>query len=107
MAIIAPFDFGDTYMTEQERRDELVRRLEAAGSAHGEYETKSLNGVYDQQWADWYAQYLIENGWNDQFSQKWTAPQLAEALRQADTNHRTDPSKPAWSKFYAARFATS
>jgi hypothetical protein len=37
----------------------LFRKTEAA---HGEYESTQLNGVYDQDWARWYADYALDNG---------------------------------------------
>jgi len=40
-------------------RDELVAALRAAGTAHHDYETNSLNGQRDMHWAGWYAAYVL------------------------------------------------
>jgi hypothetical protein len=33
-----------------------------AEQAHGQYEQTILNGIYDQDWAIWYANYVIDQG---------------------------------------------
>ncbi len=40
-------------------RDELVEAIKAASAAHHEYETNALRGERDEQWAGWYAGYLL------------------------------------------------
>jgi hypothetical protein len=40
----------------------VIALLREAGAAHGVYETTELGGVYDQQWAAWYAAYLLKHG---------------------------------------------
>ena len=38
---------------------DLQRALAAAASAHHEYEQNARNGVRDEQWAGWYAAYVL------------------------------------------------
>mgnify|MGYP000188557401 FL=1 len=90
-----------------ERRAKIIEQLAAAQAAHAEYEATTLNGVYDQQWADWYAEYLLAHGWNDLFSQSWAADSLTAALRQADAAHRATAPQQRWHEFYAAQFVPS
>lgn len=40
-------------------RVEIEQALRAAGNAHHEYEQTVLNGVHDEQWAGWYAAYVL------------------------------------------------
>ena len=40
-------------------RDTLVAALQAAGSAHHDYETNHLGGQRDEHWAGWYAAYVL------------------------------------------------
>ncbi len=40
-------------------RDQLKVALDAAGSAHHEYQTNALRGVRDERWAGWYAAYAL------------------------------------------------
>lgn len=92
-------------MADEQRRAALAHRLAQAGAAHGEYEMTALHGEYDQQWADWYAHYLIGHGWNDAFANDWSMPELADALSAANTDHRASAPNSPWNSFYAARFA--
>lgn len=92
-------------MDDEKRRAALAERLNAAGAAHGEYEKNALNGEYDEQWAEWYAAFLIGHQWNDLFTKSWNVGELAEALRQANTAHRAGASLTRWQDFYSERFA--
>lgn len=87
---------------DEQRRSELAQRLAAAGAAHGEYESNALHGEYDQQWAEWYARFLLEQGWNTLFERVWTADELAAALREADAAHRAHAPDARWYEYYAA-----
>ncbi len=40
-------------------REQLEAALEAAGSAHHDFEQNALAGVYDEQWPGWYAAYVL------------------------------------------------
>jgi hypothetical protein len=40
----------------------ITTLLTEAESAHGTYEALDLGGVYDRDWASWYAEYAIEHG---------------------------------------------
>lgn len=94
-------------MTDQERRAAVVQQLAAAGAAHAEYEKTVLRGEYDRQWPEWYADYLVEHGWNDLFGHAWMVPDLAEALRQADAAHRQHEPDAQWPDYYAPRLLTA
>ena len=40
-------------------KEELTRLLRAAEAAHGEYERDQLGGVRDEEWAPWYAEFIV------------------------------------------------
>ena len=40
-------------------REELVKALRAASIAHHDFEMNVLHGVRDEQWAGWYAAYVL------------------------------------------------
>lgn len=40
-------------------KEDLRAALSAAGSAHHDYESRFLAGVRDEQWAGWYAAYVL------------------------------------------------
>jgi hypothetical protein len=40
-------------------KEELTRLLRAAEAAHGKYERDQLGGVRDEEWAPWYAEFIV------------------------------------------------
>ena len=43
----------------------IAALLREAEAAHGAYETEVLGGVFDDDWAAWYAKYLLDHGLGD------------------------------------------
>lgn len=46
-------------MTEAPTHEDLQAALNAAGSAHHDYESRFLGGERDAQWPGWYAAYVL------------------------------------------------
>jgi hypothetical protein len=82
---------------------ELADLLDKTQAAHGTYEQRELNGVYDQDWPAWYAAYLIEHAIADLLGQVITAEQLARLLKQYDERYRAQPRQEGWPDYYAAQ----
>ena len=84
----------------------LAALLGEAGAAHGRYEEEALGGVYDQQWAEWYARYLADHGFYTLLGVTDPAdrPALAEWLAAADASHRAHAPGEPWSAYYARYF---
>lgn len=40
-------------------KEELANLLREAEAAHGKYETEELGGVRDEEWASWYAEFIV------------------------------------------------
>jgi hypothetical protein len=40
-------------------KEELTGLLREAEAAHGKYETEELGGVRDEEWAAWYAEFIL------------------------------------------------
>jgi hypothetical protein len=40
-------------------KEELTRLLREAEEAHGKYEKEGLGGVRDEEWAAWYAEFIV------------------------------------------------
>jgi len=40
-------------------KEELTRLLREAEAAHGVYEKEELGGVRDEEWATWYAEFIV------------------------------------------------
>jgi hypothetical protein len=86
--------------TERDLADLLAR----TGAAHGEYETRELGGRYDEDWATWYAAYLIDHGLNDLVGgAPRTAAGLRDELRQLDVDFKREQPAGGWPTYYARR----
>jgi hypothetical protein len=83
--------------------DALVDLLYRTSSAHGAYETTALNGVYDESWAIWYADWAIRNGLNSLLGTKFTAADLGLALTDLNEEHKKATTAEDWAQFTARR----
>ena len=85
----------------------LERLLVEAEAAHGVYEKTELNGVYDEEWPRWYAQYAVDHGIADLVGRAMSVDELAQLLtRSWDEQQRADTqSTESWSAFTARRLA--
>lgn len=81
----------------------IAALLRQAGAAHGEYEERELNGVYDQHWPDWYAAYLVQHGLSGLLHRGLSAEQLSMQLKQCDEAYQREQPGEGWPEFYAGR----
>ena len=77
--------------------------LRQTGTAHGRYETSVLHGVYDVDWAPWYADWAIQHGLNDLLESTFGADDLGKILFTINEEHGRDSHGLAWPEFYAQR----
>lgn len=82
---------------------EIASLLGKAGAAHGVFEERELNGVYDQEWSAWYAAHLIEHGIGDLLGTSITTEQLAQLLEQYDKDYRIQQRQEGWPDYYTAQ----
>jgi hypothetical protein len=83
---------------------ELARLLREASAAHAVYEKETLSGVRDEDWAAWYAAYMLEHGAGSIAG--WPAGALlqegaAALLTGADESHRANAPQDDWPEYYA------
>ena len=76
--------------------DDMTEAVEAllgrTQAAHGAYEATELNGVYDEAWPRWYAEYAVEHGLGDVLGRPIDADELAAFFTSAwDEAKRADP----------------
>jgi hypothetical protein len=87
--------------------DRIAALLVETGEAHGRYEAAELDGVYDQQWPQWYAAYAVEHGIGDLVGHPVTTEHLAAFL--ATTNLDLEGIEPElrepWATYTARRIA--
>jgi len=85
----------------------ITALLERTMEAHGRYEETALHGVYDREWARWYAAHAVEQGIGVLIGHTITADQLAQFLAGSNAEfERIDPrpSEP-WAAYTAQRIA--
>jgi hypothetical protein len=89
-----------------DRIDEIIQLLEQAGQAHGRYEESELKGVYDQQWARWYAGYVVEQGISALLGHAVTVDQVAAFFTASYADYQRDQISEAWAAYTARRLQT-
>ena len=79
----------------------LVQTMEA----HGNYEESELNGVYDQEWARWYAAYAVENGMGSLIGHDVTAARLGRLPATSYEEFKQAEPAPteSWQSYTARR----
>ena len=81
--------------------------LEETSEAHDRYEKAELNGIYDQDWARWYAAYATEHGLGDLIGHPVAADALAAFLASSNADLQQDPQRETdWATYTARRIAT-
>lgn len=86
---------------------DVAALLEAAATAHSVYEAESLSGSDD--WAAWYAAYLLEQGLHDRLPRTVTSDpdSLAARLTELESAFQRDDPSGDWCRFYAKRLVAS
>jgi hypothetical protein len=88
-------------MTNQNSEQRIAALLSETGAAHGVYEERELNGVYDQNWPAWYAAYLVAHGLGDLVAAPLTTEQLSQLLKQCDEAYKREQPAEGWPSYYA------
>ena len=90
-----------------DRIEALISLLGETGRAHGEYEESELQGVYDQQWPEWYARYAVDHGIGELVGRALTADELAMYLASTNAEFERIEPKPSepWAAYTARRIA--
>ncbi|TYB32094.1 MAG: hypothetical protein FXF47_00490 [Candidatus Mcinerneyibacterium aminivorans] len=81
--------------------DNLIRLLNKAAVDHHVYEQNRLNGKYDENWAEWYSIYLINNGINDYTEEKLNIKKLKEVLLEVTKKFKQSNYKQDWGDLVA------
>lgn len=91
------------------RIDDITALLHEAEGAHGIYETTELNGVYDQDWARWYAGYAVDHGLGALLGRDVTADEVATLLASAYADFQGAEPTPTetWATYVARRLASA
>lgn len=73
--------------------------------AHHEHQETVLNGVYNVNWAPWYASFLIENGVGDVLGYEMDEDSLTQFLVEVDKSYRREKPNQEWPVYYAIQLA--
>jgi hypothetical protein len=82
--------------------EDLLARTE---SAHGAYEATELNGIYDQEWPRWYAQYAVDNGIGNLLGRTVSVDELARFLMRSWEELQRSDAEPteSWTTHIARK----
>ncbi len=82
--------------------------LGTAEEAHGAYEAAELGGVYDREWAQWYAAYAVEHGIGPMLGRDIRADELGVFLTTAYAEFEAADPRPVegWAEYVARRLVT-
>lgn len=88
-----------------DRIQAMTALLRQAEEAHGVYETTELNGVYDEDWATWYAAYAVDNGIGDLLGRPVAQGDLGRFLASTFADFKAADPKPIepWAAHTARR----
>jgi hypothetical protein len=87
-------------------KQRLVELLTEAGEAHHKFEEETLKRR-DDDWAGWYARYLVEHGVADLLGTGADATALAASLEQFADAYAAEKPSDTWQEYYADRLGTS
>jgi hypothetical protein len=90
-------------MRKEEKIKEVEFLLSMAGNAHHSYEKKVLNGRADEQWAEWYADYLIGHGIDNVIGDRLAAEILTRFLLETERERLSDATRLNWTEFAARK----
>jgi hypothetical protein len=90
-------------MVTENKTAALIDMLTKTENAHGEYESTVLNGVYDQNWPDWYATYLVQNGLDTHIGRKIAAETLSHFLRDTYALFKQENPTTTWQAYIAQK----
>lgn len=82
---------------------EISSLLTQAGIEHHEYERDILKGIYDSDWAIWYADCLLTKGLNEQLNTSFSLEQLTQILIQTNEQYQAQTLTQSWSDYTAEK----
>jgi hypothetical protein len=74
-----------------------------AEQAHGQSEQTILNGIYDQDWAIWYANYVIDQGIDKVLNRSFSGERLSQLLSRSYEQYKAEQSQKTWAAYTAQK----
>ena len=82
-------------------QEKLSSLLQQAKDTHAQFEKMELGGQYDQQWAAWYADYLVTSGLPGLIGSEPDVDQLASQLNEIIQRHKAERTAEDWADYSA------
>jgi hypothetical protein len=90
-------------MARKDKIRQVSNLLQMADQAHHRYEIQVLHGKRDENWNEWYAEYLIGHGIDRVLEDMLTVERLARFLATIDEVRRGSSALTEWSDGTARR----
>ncbi|MDZ7705654.1 MAG: hypothetical protein U5L04_14360 [Trueperaceae bacterium] len=90
-------------MTSESQRDEIAAMLSRAGEAHHRYEQSELGGQRDEEWAQWYTDWLLEHGLSQTLAPSVSAEQIRDILAESSNTPASEADEVGWAEQTAQR----
>ena len=84
---------------------QIANLLSLASSAHHTYEKTILQGVYDQEWSVWYANFIIKHGLPGLLGRMPEASRLGQYLSEIYETYEQAGSTQHWTDYTARKIA--
>jgi hypothetical protein len=88
-------------------KEKFSELLKKAKEAHAQFEKIELDGQYDEQWAAWYADYLITSGLPVLIGSEPDPDQLAAQLGEITQRHQAERTAENWADYTAREILQS
>ncbi len=79
----------------------LSELLQQAKDAHAQFEKVELGGQYDEQWAAWYADYLVTSGLPGLLGHEPDIDQLSNLINEIIQRHKAERTAENWADYTA------
>ncbi len=91
---------------DSEQTGRLTALLNEAQQSHGRYEATELNGVFDEEWPQWYGAYAVEHGLAEILGHDVAADRVGTHLANAYAEFEAADPKPdeSWAEYIARRW---
>jgi hypothetical protein len=90
-------------MHKTERVKLISDLLNQTSSAHHTLEQEVLNGEPDEQWFDWYTDYLIGHGLDNLLGNELASELLSRFLLESAEESKQEETKLTWAEFTARK----
>lgn len=82
---------------------EISSLLTQAGMEHHKYERDILKGIYDSDWAIWYADCVLSKGLNQLLNTSFSLERLTQILIQTNDRYEAETPEQDWSNYTAEK----